>query len=54
MKDEESNMKEFTKAIAQSFKDLAIEMKNEYATKIEHNQNKTDIEEIRTLLKWAL
>jgi hypothetical protein len=29
-------------------------MKNEYATKIEHNQNKTDIEEIRTLLKWAL
>jgi hypothetical protein len=43
MRDEEANMKIFSNSIEKAFKDLSRDIKSEYATKIEHQQNKVEI-----------
>lgn len=54
MRDEEANMKIFSNSIEKAFKDLSRDIKSEYATKIEHQQNKVEIWELKNLLKWTL
>lgn len=54
METEEKNFTNFATSIKDEIKSLRVDMKTEYATKIEHQQNKNSIDELRTLLKWAL